>query len=98
MEVVAPSLVDDAEAVVLEGLSNAVRHSGAAAVAVEIAVGDDLVVEVCDDGQGIPAESRRRSGLANLAARARAAGGELVIDTPPSGGTRLIWSVPLART
>lgn len=98
MEVVAPSLVDDAEAVVLEGLSNAVRHSGAAAVAVEIAVGEDLVVEVCDDGQGIPAESRRRSGLANLAARARAAGGELVIDTPPSGGTRLIWSVPLART
>lgn len=95
MSVVPAALADHAEAVVVEALSNAVRHSGARAVTVEVAVGDDLRVEVADNGRGIPADNQRRSGLANLARRARDAGGDLAITSPPGGGTCLSWSVPL---
>ncbi|MFW0149374.1 GAF domain-containing protein [Mycobacterium sp. smrl_JER01] len=97
MDLVAASLVDDAEAVVLEGLSNAVRHSGASAISVEVTVGDDVHIRICDDGRGIAADDRRRSGLGNLASRARVAGGAFDIDSSPGGGTRLTWRVPLSR-
>ncbi len=96
MSVVPQTLADHAEAVVVEALSNAVRHSGAHAVTVEVAVGDDLRVEVTDDGHGIPVDNQRRSGLANLGRRALSAGGDLAITSPPRGGTCLTWSAPLA--
>lgn len=96
MSVVPETLADHAEAVVVEALSNAVRHSGARAVTVEVAVGDDLRVEVTDDGHGIPADNQRHSGLANLARRARSAGGDLAITAPPDGGTCVTWSAPLS--
>jgi signal transduction histidine kinase len=96
MSVVPETLADHAEAVVVEALSNAVRHSGAHAVTVEVAVGDDLRVEVTDDGHGIPADNQRHSGLANLARRAHSAGGDLAITAPPDGGTCVTWSAPLS--
>ncbi|MGP4057299.1 GAF domain-containing protein [Mycobacterium sp. 4D054] len=96
MGAVDPPLADDAEAVVLEGLSNAVRHLGASAISVEITVGDDLIIGICDNGRGLAPGDQRRSGLANLAASARAAGGDFAVDLPPSGGTRLTWSAPLS--
>jgi signal transduction histidine kinase len=55
-------------------------------------------VEVVDDGIGIP-ETVARSGLAHLAARARAAGGDARVARRPVGpGTRLTWWVPLDPT
>ena len=98
MSAVPASLADHAEAVVVEALSNAIRHSGARAVGVEIAVGDDLRVEVSDDGCGIPADNQRHSGLANLAHRAHGAGGDFAVTSPPAGGTCLTWSAPLSQT
>jgi signal transduction histidine kinase len=43
---------------------------------------------------GIPAEGRR-SGLRNLADRAEGYGGDLTIDCPATGGTTLVWRVPV---
>ncbi|MGL1622417.1 hypothetical protein ACSTG8_23450, partial [Vibrio parahaemolyticus] len=54
--------------------------------------GDRVTVVVTDDGAGI--RDTRRSGLANLAARAEARGGSLTVDTGASG-TRAEWRVPL---
>ncbi len=93
--VVEGALADHAEAVVVEALSNALRHSGADSISVEVAIGDDLSIEVTDNGRGIPCENRRRSGLANLAHRAQEAGGDFTILSPADGGTRLIWSALL---
>ncbi|MEV8094774.1 hypothetical protein [Kitasatospora sp. NPDC085879] len=37
----------------------------------------------------------RRSGLQNLAERARGVGGGFELSVPQDGGARLVWSAPL---
>ncbi|WP_427017617.1 GAF domain-containing protein [Pseudarthrobacter sp. P1] len=82
-------------AVLSEGLSNSVRHSGAGTIEVTVAVDDGrLTVTVDDDGCGFSAPVRR-SGLANLDHRARELNGRFSVDSAPGEGTRLAWSVPL---
>ncbi|MGV1087309.1 MAG: GAF domain-containing protein [Mycobacterium sp.] len=95
MSVVEPPLADHAEAVVREGLSNAVRHAQARTVTVTVRVVDDFCVEVVDDGVGMPADVTA-SGLNNLRHRAEELGGELVISETDGGGTTLRWTAPLA--
>ena len=88
------ALAADIEAVVREGVSNAVRHAGAEHVTVTLDVGGEVVVEIVDDGRGI--EPRvARSGLRNLEERAERCGGCLSVDALPEGGTRVRWSAPL---
>jgi signal transduction histidine kinase len=77
-----------------ESLSNAARHSGATSVAVTVHVGDDLTLTVRDNGVGIT-PGGRRSGLRNLEQRAAGLDGSLVIKPIDSGGTELVWRVPL---
>jgi two-component system, NarL family, sensor histidine kinase DevS len=83
-----------AEAVVREGVGNAVRHGRPSRVTVTVEAGSDLVVEVVDDGIGIP-DGVARSGLRNLERRAEECGGELSCGPGEEGGTRLRWRVPL---
>jgi signal transduction histidine kinase len=65
---------------------------------VDTGSGGMLIVQVTDNGTGIP-EGGRRSGLRNLASRAEKLGGELRIGPAVTGasppGTRLGWRVPL---
>jgi signal transduction histidine kinase len=85
------------EAVVREGVSNAVRHAAPSHITVTVSADSHLTVEVVDDGVGIPA-TVARSGLANLTARARTAGGDADVARRPVGhGTRLTWWVPLEQ-
>ncbi|PXX71411.1 histidine kinase/DNA gyrase B/HSP90-like ATPase [Nocardia tenerifensis] len=93
--VLAPPLSDDVEAVLREAVSNVVRHAGATTVSIELKIRDDVSIEVIDDGRGVPADIARRSGLANLAARAEEAGGAFSVANGPTGGTVLRWSAPL---
>jgi signal transduction histidine kinase len=78
-----------------EALSNAARHARASRVDVTIAADSDLVLVVRDNGAGI-GNSNRRSGLANLAERARLLGGTLQVGPADGGGTELRWQVPLS--
>ncbi|MGW4772832.1 sensor histidine kinase [Nocardia sp. NPDC004278] len=102
LSVLEAELADHAEAVVREAVSNAVRHSGAANVTVEISVADDLTIVVTDDGWGIP-NHVIRSGLRNLEQRAEKSDGHFTIEPAVAGmhepdampGTKLCWSVPL---
>ncbi len=94
VNVVAGDLAEHAVAVLREAISNVVRHAGAAKLTVTVLVEDDLVIEVTDDGAGIP-ETVARSGLRNLAQRATDAGGECVVARAEDGGTRLLWTAPL---
>ena len=59
-------------------------------------MGFGVLTFITDDGIGLPETVRRRSGLANLDARARRWGGEFRLERPDGGGTRLRWSVPLS--
>lgn len=99
---VAPQLSDDVVAVVREGLANAARHAHAASVTVTVTVNGigatgSVLVEVRDDGVGLPAHRARRSGTGNLASRARQNGGTFSLGAPPDGrGALLTWQVPLA--
>jgi signal transduction histidine kinase len=77
-----------------EALANAARHAHAGRVDVTVDAGPDLVVIVSDDGAGMQG-STRRSGLANLAERARQLGGTLQIGPAGDRGTELRWQVPL---
>lgn len=87
------SLADDIVGVARELLTNSVRHADADSISLDVGVdGDRVTVVVTDDGSGI--RDTRRSGLANLAARAEGRGGSLTVDTGASG-TRAEWRVPL---
>lgn len=82
-------------AVVRELLSNAIKHSGAQRVRVQIyAMKTRCEVWVCDDGIGFQ-EGARKSGLANLAKRAESHRGIFDIYKLPQGGTEAMWSAGL---
>lgn len=88
------AMVDDLEAVVREGLSNAARHADASGVDVSISA-DEREIRVCiaDDGKG-PVDNGRASGTANLQARASGWGGRSLLRAGATGGAVLEWSVP----
>ncbi|QYX75270.1 GAF domain-containing sensor histidine kinase [Streptomyces akebiae] len=95
---VPKEVADHVVAVLSEALTNVARHAQAsrADVVVETASGE-VRLTVSDNGVGIPAEGRR-SGLRNMAERARQLGGELETTSPPGGGTTLVWRAPSAHT
>lgn len=82
-------------AVVRESLANVARHAQAASATVEV-IGDEgrVIVRITDDGTGLPSDITRHSGHANMAARARIAGGSFRVATRPSGGTVVEWEAP----
>ncbi|MEU6590043.1 GAF domain-containing protein [Streptomyces sp. NPDC046881] len=89
---------DHVVAVLSESLTNIARHARARRAAVVLETdGTEVRLTVTDDGVGIPPEGRR-SGLRNLAERARGLGGGLDLGRPDDGGTRLVWHAPLHGT
>lgn len=90
------ALADDVVAVVRESLSNVARHAQASSVEVEVAIHDgEVTVIVDDDGRGPDPSSDRRSGLGNLAARARAHAGTFDLTARAQGGARARWTARL---
>jgi signal transduction histidine kinase len=73
-----------------EAVANAVRHSAAGTVRVELRNGDRIRLRVVDDGVGfdstVPTEAGR-FGLASMRQRAAALGAEFEIRSQPGAGT-----------
>lgn len=85
-------LGDDIVAVVREGLSNVARHAAATSATVTIDIAPRTVrVTVADDGRGPDPDIDRRSGLANLSARAVDHDGAARLFAQPGGGSLLVW-------
>ncbi|MCV6984349.1 GAF domain-containing sensor histidine kinase [Mycobacterium shinjukuense] len=95
MTAVGSELAEQAEAVLVEAISNVLRHSGASRLTVEVDVADLLTLDIIDNGRGVPVDNSRRSGLANMAYRAEQLGGSCEITGPAEGGTRVHWTAPL---
>ncbi|MGZ8707894.1 MAG: sensor histidine kinase, partial [Gaiellaceae bacterium] len=80
--------------VVSESLANIAKHAKAAAARIDVVqTGDDLVLEIADDGVG-GADTERGSGLRGLADRVEALNGRLRVWTPLGGGTRVRAEIP----
>jgi signal transduction histidine kinase len=80
---------------VSEALTNVARYAEATSARVEVRqVGEELVVEVADDGVG-GVDPSAGSGIRGLEDRVAAVGGRLEIDSPVGGGTRLRATIPV---
>jgi signal transduction histidine kinase len=84
--------------VVREALANVRRHARAATCRVTLALGDDdwLLVEIDDDGRGLPAgwSNGAGQGLGNLRQRAERHGGRLEVESSPGEGTTVRFRIP----
>jgi signal transduction histidine kinase/PAS domain-containing protein len=84
-----------------ELLTNAAKHAGASRVRVSVRHDEDaILLEVADDGQGIPegrlATALREGhiGLASSVQRVEAVGGTLTVSSVEGGGTAVSVSLP----
>jgi len=84
--------------IVQEAVTNALRHANAQKIAIRI--GSDaasLLLDVVDDGRGLSPDWQRPGhfGVRGMRERARALGGDLVIENRAEGGTRVHLRLPL---
>lgn len=98
LDAVDEELAEHATPVILEAVSNAVRHSGAQQLIIDVNVADELTIDVVDDGCGISPDIARRSGLANLRHRAELVGGSCDIGPADGGGTHIRFVAPLGTS
>lgn len=89
----APDKVLSIQRIVLEALSNSLRHAAASSITVSanyVADRNAIAIVVADDGVGFGAETTpRRHGLRNMRSRARRIGIQIDIDSAPGRGTRV---------
>ena len=80
--------------VVSEALTNVAKHSGATRAWLDVALdGDLLTIEVRDDGRGMPDRTEPR-GLEGLHDRVAALDGQLIVQSPRTGGTVVRALIP----
>lgn len=84
-----------------EALSNVARHAGATKATVRLVPqGDDLVMDISDNGRGfeaMAAPSDGHFGMANMRDRATALHGTLSVESGAGSGTRIIVRIPAGR-
>jgi two-component system sensor histidine kinase UhpB len=108
LEVAAPPLDEEtalaAYRIAQEGLTNALRHSGANHVTIQVTISaavetpDQLRIRVTDDGRGLKAGWREGLGLRGMSERVGALGGRLTLrEDGPSGAVLEAW-LPLQPT
>jgi signal transduction histidine kinase len=93
---VSQQAADHLLAVLREALTNAGKHAQASQFRIAVRVGEEIRLEVADNGRGIPLPDAEAQGLGlvNLRRRAEKLGGTLEFGVPDDGGTLLVWSVP----
>jgi signal transduction histidine kinase len=94
---IAQQSADHLLAVLREALTNAGKHAHATRFRITVTVGDEVRLEVIDNGTGLelPVAPSLGLGLTNMRHRAEKLGGTLELQEPEGGGTRLIWRVPV---
>jgi signal transduction histidine kinase/ligand-binding sensor domain-containing protein len=85
--------------IVQECINNILKHSNATRASIVLRRSDsNLILEIKDNGQGLPADQSSITGfgMIGMRERAEALGGKLQISVPPGGGTSVIVTVPLS--
>ena len=101
-----PRIADDVSTAVFriaqEALTNVARHAHATRVVITLhSSGDDVVLEVADDGRGatlMQREGRGSFGLLGMRERALRLGGEATISGAPGRGTTIRVRMPRGRS
>jgi signal transduction histidine kinase len=99
----SPSLENEVLRIAQEALANAVRHSEAACVALNLRYHpNELTLTICDNGMGfqttdttLPAKGH--FGLQGMRERADQIGGMLRVESSPESGTTVTLTVPLSN-
>ena len=80
-----------------EALMNVVRHSGATDCVIRLACvpPEHLLLEIIDNGAGLPASFTPGVGLSSMRERASELGGQLIVKSSPSDGTTIRATLPL---
>ncbi len=98
----SPQLEREIYQVAIEALNNALRHSGATRLDVELTQVDEVLkLTIADNGCGFELQrviDAGGIGLTNMDDRARLLGGALDIRTAPGAGTCVALAVHLARS
>ena len=81
--------------IVVEALTNVVRHAEARTCQVRIRAAEDLTIEVDDDGRGLPPGQRPGTGIESMHGRAAELGGTFAIVPRPGGGVRVVARLPI---
>jgi signal transduction histidine kinase len=82
--------------IVTEAITNTVRHARARRCDVRVARDGDLVVEISDDGVGLPPRWRAGVGVTSMRERAVELGGSCTIETGDGGlGTTVSARLPM---
>lgn len=85
-----------------EALNNAVKHSHASKLSLELSANaDEIRLTVADDGVGLPAsqqEDEQGVGLMNMKYRAQIIGALITLDAQEGKGTRVVLVLPLASS
>ena len=78
-----------------EALTNVVRHAHAQSCGVRLAVAGEMMLEITDDGVGIPKGRAAGVGLFSMRERAAELGGTCTVESVLEGGTRVLVRLPL---
>ena len=92
-----PAAVEvNAYAIAAEAVTNAVRHSAASRLSLGAQLREGtLVVEVVDNGRGVPKGGRSGVGLRSMSERASEVGGRLEVVAAEGGGTVVRAALPV---
>ena len=87
--------------IVLEGVTNVVRHAQAGDCRIRLVTVEDqqspgLVIIVTDNGVGLPTNLRSGVGLTSMRERAEELGGTCEVSPNQGGGTRLVATLPFS--
>jgi signal transduction histidine kinase len=84
--------------IALEALSNAIRHASASRCAIRLDITDEaLILDIQDNGGGLPPDSHAGVGVSAMRERAGELGGSCVIENLASGGARVHACLPVAK-
>jgi two-component system NarL family sensor kinase len=81
--------------IMTEAVTNTVRHAKADRCEVRLRLEDRLIIEVSDDGVGLPARHHPGVGLSSMRERAEELGGSFVAEPRVDGGTLVRAELPL---
>jgi signal transduction histidine kinase len=98
VDAVPEAVLDTAQHIVTEALTNAAKHSGSKDVAVRVRAGSgELRIEVEDRGNGLAAitDDDPHFGLKLMQTRAKEIGGSITVESTPGRGVRVIAVLPV---